>query len=252
MNSSQSQKIKTDFFSQMRNHENLELLFNSMPHICFWIKNADFEFVFANTTVLNLFGCKSQEELAGKGDDYFFPQEVSHKIRQDDEAIISGNKIIRNRIEILPNSEGKVDWYSTNKIPLYGKNNKIIGITGTTRVIDNEQILDYTGIELSGIVGYIYNNFNKNIEIKELAKMSGYSVSQFENKFKNMLQISPIRFIINMRIKAACKELTGSNRSIFEISQAMGFYDQSTFTRQFKSCIGIVPSQYRLKYRKKN
>lgn len=46
------------------------------------------------------------------------------------------------------------------------------------------------------------------------------------------------------RIEAGCRLITCSNLSLSEIALEVGFADQSHFTRTFKKCLGVPPSEY--------
>jgi AraC family transcriptional regulator len=52
-------------------------------------------------------------------------------------------------------------------------------------------------------------------------------------------------YVRQLRIDYACHKLATSEMSIVEIALAAGFCDQSHFTRTFKRCTGVPPSQYR-------
>jgi len=43
--------------------------------------------------------------------------------------------------------------------------------------------------------------------------------------------------------------LEETNRLLSDIALAVGFYDQSRFTRSFKKARGITPGEYRRKHR---
>ncbi|WP_411767286.1 helix-turn-helix domain-containing protein [Winogradskyella sp. A3E31] len=54
-------------------------------------------------------------------------------------------------------------------------------------------------------------------------------------------------FLIAYRLEHVCQQLLRSkNRSITEISGALGFQSQSNFNRKFKEIKGVTPSEYRL------
>lgn len=52
------------------------------------------------------------------------------------------------------------------------------------------------------------------------------------------------------RIEFACREIISGESSLVEIALRAGFYDQSHFTKIFKSLKGLTPKEFKLKCRK--
>jgi AraC family transcriptional activator of mtrCDE len=55
-------------------------------------------------------------------------------------------------------------------------------------------------------------------------------------------------YVRRCRIAAAAEALVTSDRSIAQISTEFGFYDQSHFSKSFKSELGKTPNQYRREF----
>ena len=94
---------------------------------------------------------------------------------------------------------------------------------------------------------YIRKNYNKNISINELAKISHISPSYFMGCFKNATGISAVEYICQLRIKTACELIRDSENNISDIALECGFSNLSNFNRQFKEHLGITPSEYKKK-----
>ena len=60
--------------------------------------------------------------------------------------------------------------------------------------------------------------------------------------------MTPMQYVLRVRINAASEALTTSDRTIAEIAVACGFYDQSYFTKQFRRQFGHTPTAYRERY----
>ena len=78
--------------------------------------------------------------------------------------------------------------------------------------------------------------------------MCQLSLRQFERKFKSYFNLSPTQYIMKMRIHEACDLLCNGSRPIGDIAFALGFYDQSSFTVQFKKTMSMTPLQYRKQF----
>lgn len=240
--------LKREFLDSVLDAGSLTVLFEYLPDLYFWVKNERLLFVMANQRCAEKCGFRSEEELIGKTDTDFFPRELSENFQRDDREILETGKKIINRVELVPNEDGTVDWHSTNKIPVYGKNGDIVGVAGTTRNLKKADSILQPYMGMTKVVEYISANYASHIDIKELAKLAALSVSQFERNFKRIFRVSPKQFIIKVRVKNACKALIHSQENISQISFKTGFYDQSYFSRQFYRHMGMLPTAYRKKF----
>lgn len=101
---------------------------------------------------------------------------------------------------------------------------------------------------LAPVIEYLSRNFNKAIEVNNLAELAYLSKSQFHRKFKNTLGIAPMEYVKRRRIKEARKLLQRTDMSIAEVGDSVGWPDQFHFCRTFKAATGFSPSLYRREY----
>lgn len=81
--------------------------------------------------------------------------------------------------------------------------------------------------------------------LRYYARAAGLSVSQFSYLFKQHTGISPMNYQTEVRMQRACEFLDTSEASIKEIAGQLGYEDPLYFSRAFKKCTGLSPSQYR-------
>lgn len=81
--------------------------------------------------------------------------------------------------------------------------------------------------------------------LRHYARAAGLSVSQFSYLFKQHTGISPMNYLTEVRMQRACEFLDTSEASIKEIAGQLGYEDPLYFSRSFKKCTGLSPSQYR-------
>lgn len=114
--------------------------------------------------------------------------------------------------------------------------------------------LDYanpTHKMISEITGYINNNYKENITLASISELFHISPCYFSRAFKNSTGFSFTQYLNNVRIKESQKLLAGSNMSILEISEAVGFNSNTHFGRVFKGIIGMAPLAYKSSITKK-
>lgn len=102
--------------------------------------------------------------------------------------------------------------------------------------------------KISRILQFIMDNYHRPIKLEEAAKVANLSVSAFCRYFKIRTRSTFARFLNEIRVSTACKQLIESEYSISEICYQVGFNNISNFNRQFKIITGFTPSQYLSKH----
>ena len=119
---------------------------------------------------------------------------------------------------------------------------------GTIQSYNDIDMLHRSGESVRPALSYIEEHFREQISVAHLAEISGMSVRNLERSFHRYFNMPPQQFIAKHRIYEACVQLRDSEQKIADLSADLGFYDQSSFTRQFRKHMGITPLQYRRKY----
>ena len=99
--------------------------------------------------------------------------------------------------------------------------------------------------EINCAVSFMLKNYHQYISLKKLAEMTNSSTTTFYRKFMKEFQVSPISWLLNLRIRKSMNLLMCSDMTIGEIANAVGFSDSLYFSRQFKRIIGCTPKEYR-------
>ena len=220
---------------------------DQVPGLYLFAKDCDGRHVLGNKRTLQRCGLSTEEELLGRTDYDFYPQELCMKYAEDDRRIIASGEPILELSELALNECGVVDWFITNKFPIKDQDGVVIGTIGTT-IEYSKSHASYTNYsEIYPAVEHLRNHFTSNLTIGELADKVHLSIRQFQRKFKARFHISIREYIIRLRIHKACDMLRNTDISLADIAYETGFYDQSAFTKQFKTHIGESPLNYRKK-----
>ena len=94
---------------------------------------------------------------------------------------------------------------------------------------------------------YFKENYNKQISIEQYAEEHLMSVNWFIHSFKNVMKMSPMQYIISLRIAMAKGYLENSTKNIAEISNEVGYENALYFSRLFRKYTGMTPTEYRKK-----
>ena len=92
---------------------------------------------------------------------------------------------------------------------------------------------------------YINTHFQNPITLDTLENIFFVSKSQLSHRFKIAYGISPIRYLINVRLENAKILLEKTDYGITEISQKVGFGNSNYFSDQFRKYRGMSPTEYR-------
>lgn len=94
---------------------------------------------------------------------------------------------------------------------------------------------------------YFKDNYNKQISIEQYAAEHLMSVNWFIHSFKSVMKMSPMQYIISLRIAMAKGYLENSAKNIAEISNQVGYENALYFSRLFRKYTGMTPTEYRKK-----
>lgn len=99
------------------------------------------------------------------------------------------------------------------------------------------------------VQAHITQNFNQEIRLEELAKMSYLSASRFSHRFRELMGVSPMEYQYRLRISRACELLRYSEYTVQQIATLVGFPNENNFYTKFRSVTGQTPGQYRTENR---
>lgn len=94
---------------------------------------------------------------------------------------------------------------------------------------------------------YIFNNYNNNITLQDIAKKEFLSPDYLSHDFKNATGYSFTDLLNLTRVEEAMKLLLDSNMSLTEISEEVGFSHTRYLNKHFKNYYHLTPLQFRRK-----
>jgi AraC-like DNA-binding protein len=98
---------------------------------------------------------------------------------------------------------------------------------------------------MQSAIQFVHNNFEREISITDIARYVFLSPSYFTRAFKEDTGLSPMQYLLNIRIKRACELLHETDQKIGEIALSVGFSNQQRFNDMFKKQTKMTPMQYR-------
>jgi AraC-like DNA-binding protein len=241
---------QAELFRDLAEPFTAEALFDCLPDVVFFIKNGRSEYVVVNQTLVERCGRRSKSELLGRTADEVFPAPLGASYRAQDDEVLNGGHAIRNQLELHFYPTGACGWCITSKLPLRGRDGRMIGLYGVSKDLQgaNERSEDFSRV--AEAVRRIRTEYDRPLHVGDLAQRVGLSVYQFEQRIRRIFQVSAGQLIQKIRLQAAVERLVETDESIATVAVRCGYSDQSAFTRKFRETVGLSPSDYRRSFRR--
>jgi PAS domain S-box-containing protein len=227
----------------------VDRLFDGVPDIVFFIKDAQGRYLAVNDTLAARCGLAGKDEVLGRRAEDLFPPPLGEAFASQDRTILAGARGIRDHLELHLYPGGRGGWCLTYKEPVPGKRGGVAGICGISRDLHSPGAEVGGFAALSGALDHIHRHFDEPLRLPALAKLAGMSVYQFDQRIRSLFHVTAGQYLVKVRIDAACRRLTAGTDGVARIALDCGYSDQSAFSRQFKQVVGMSPAAYRRRMR---
>ncbi|MNC36628.1 HTH-type transcriptional regulator YesS [compost metagenome] len=92
---------------------------------------------------------------------------------------------------------------------------------------------------------YIHRNLSRDMGGDEVAGALGISASYFSLLFKQRYGVTFVEYVTSERVELAKSLLVLTDKSVTEISRAVGYSERRYFNKVFQKLTGELPSEYR-------
>lgn len=99
------------------------------------------------------------------------------------------------------------------------------------------------------IQDWMENNYTSSVAIGELGEQFGLSSRSLIRRFNSTTGMSPSGYLQAVRADSACKLLVQTDKTVADITLAVGYEDVSSFCKFFKDKTGLSPSSYRARFK---
>jgi|LakMenE18May11ns_1017448.scaffolds.fasta_scaffold9938682_2 AraC-like DNA-binding protein len=236
-----------DFLAQLAPGYELRL-FDAYQDTRFFIKDSQGIYRYASRIMHLAHGFANPEGVLGRTDHDFIPAYLADHYTRDDERVLAGEEIW-GRVEIVMRHPASPDWYVTSKIPLRGRDGRVVGLAGISRDLQKAARIATPFVQLTPVLNHIRDHFASPLKVETLAQLAGMSARSFQRHFKRAFQLTPTAYVRQFRIGKACQMLIETDETITTIALETGFSDHSHLVREFARTINATPGAYRKKYR---
>jgi len=101
---------------------------------------------------------------------------------------------------------------------------------------------------LSRIIEKLAVDYAERVTLDDLSREAGVHPVHLSRVFRKSLGEGIGEHVQRLRVRAACEQMRQPEASIAEISLALGFADQSHFTRIFRRVVGMTPMVFKSQF----
>lgn len=219
-------------------------LFDRLPDVVYFSKDSAGRYTHANQTLLLRLGLSDLRALKGKTAAEVFPAQLGEHYWQQDLQVIRSGTSMGDMLErhLFPNGES--GWCLSVKHAIRD-GGKVQGIVGISRDLKGPSTQNPAYQRLSSGLAWARQHCTDPISVEDLAQHAKLSVAQLERHVLALLQLTPSRWLLSLRLEFALGQLA-TDRTVAQIGLDSGFTDHSAFSRAFRRHVGISPSDYRL------
>lgn len=235
----------TEILNRLDEPFTAELLFDQLPDIVFFIKDAEGRYVCVNRTLVDRCRLEHKSDLIGNLPSEVLGESLGRAYENQDQRVLRTGQPLIEQLELHPVRSRHVGWCMTTKIPLFDADRFIVGLVGVSQDLKLPDIAAEDFLHISDAVQYAERNLSKRPTIVELANIAGMSVYQLDRRMQRVFGLKTGQWVLKSRISRATAILLDTDMSVSEVALEAGYTDQSAFSRQFRRSTGLSPSEYR-------
>jgi PAS domain S-box-containing protein len=218
-------------------------VFAGVPHVMFCVKAPDGRYVAVNQAFAERAGRGAPGEVLGSTAGDLFPADLAATYEEQDARVLADGEPIRNELELILRPDGTRGWYVTTKTRLLDESQGLIGIVAVSYDLRTGMETGLQGLQAA--IDTARRRYAEPLKVADLADAAELSPTQLERSLRKAIGMSPKQLLIRIRIDEAIRRLDDGDVPLATIAGQCGFYDQSSFTRQFQRAVGMAPGAYR-------
>jgi AraC family transcriptional regulator len=103
-----------------------------------------------------------------------------------------------------------------------------------------------TRMDINRAVEYAQSHLHEPIQVTDLARAAGLSVSHFSREFQREIGMGPKQYLLSSRLARARRLLLLDEGNVTQVAHATGFSSSAHFSSAFRAAFGTSPKAFRL------
>ena len=225
-------------------------LFDGLTRASACAKGLDRCYIYANQLFAERAGCKRVAQVIGRTAHELFPAELAVAYDAQDDAVLRTGKPVQEQLELIGAPGTTPRWHVTSKVRLLSDAANTVGVLCVSMEVGGHEPNIAAGDRSSAAgvaesLAEVRRDLSVPHRMGDLAQIAGLSPAKFDRYVKRAYGLAPRQLIQRFRFDEAMHLLTHSDHSVADIAVRCGFYDQPSFTRQFRAATAMTPAAYR-------
>lgn len=102
---------------------------------------------------------------------------------------------------------------------------------------------------IARVQAWIAEHYDRASPVGRMVELSGLSERTFKRRFRKATGMTPIEYVLTLRLEEAKQMLESTDEPVEGIAEAVGYQDPAFFSRKFGARVGLTPLQYRRRFR---
>lgn len=222
-----------------------DALFDSLDDVIYCVKDHQRRYVSVNQAFVARVRLPSKAALLGRTARELFPVPLAAGYEQQDDTVFRTGRELRDRLERITHAAGDSGWFLAHKVPVRDAAGQVVALAGISRDLRAPVATSPGYAAVARAIETMQTAYAQPLRIEDLARASGLTPAQFERRMRSIVHVPPRQFLTRLRVEAAAAALQDGTAALSDIALACGFYDQASFSRQFRQATGLSPRQYR-------
>jgi AraC-like DNA-binding protein len=127
----------------------------------------------------------------------------------------------------------------------------LIQVIRATLAASNEPIpflSAFTDARINSVLSAIHDNPAQDWSVEKLGQLANMSRSSFSNRFTKLVQMTPLQYIIFVRVQMASRMLIDTKVPLIMIAERVGYQSEAAFSQSFKKQFSLRPGEFRRQY----
>jgi AraC family transcriptional regulator len=95
------------------------------------------------------------------------------------------------------------------------------------------------------VIAAMRGQLDQPMTLREMARIGFASPYHFNRTFRQITGVPPLQFLYALRLEAAKRMLTETQKKVIDICYEVGYSSVGTFTRRFADVLGVSPVRFR-------
>jgi AraC-like DNA-binding protein len=104
------------------------------------------------------------------------------------------------------------------------------------------------GRRMDDVFGYLHAHYAEPVAVDDVAAVAHLSPTAFSRFFRRATGRTFTAYLTELRVGAACRLLSETDRAISDIAATCGFGNLSNFNRRFRELKAMTPREYRARF----